>query len=144
MDRSSKLRIVNRARALKLWNLAEVFKERQRCGLRRLGLGRAEAIRRAWERLDRLLDGATERSFELFDLIEDLSWETMPGRAEMQQREFDIESGWSFIYFLDENINPPSEFAAALAEWGRESPRWILVQGGEYFNSAPVHQLALA
>jgi hypothetical protein len=143
MDAIQKLKITNRARSLNLWKPAGEFKERQRCVLRKLGLSKQEAIQEAWLRTDRMLDEMSEQIANPFK-PKAIPWDSsFTGCDAMEPGVFDADSGWAFVFFLDSNASPPSEFAESFARFGRTQIRWFLLAGAEYFYSAPIEQLVL-
>ena len=133
MDATRKLKIVDKARALKLWEEpAKSFKETQRQALRSLEVPKREAVHRSWERLDRMLSLASATS-NPFEMKASPEWSDLITDYESRKHWFDRESGWVFVHFGDENLVPPSKFAEELIQFGNRDPAWFLIAGARYF-----------
>jgi hypothetical protein len=136
MDGLEKLRITNKARSLQLWDAGAKFKETQRSVLRRLGVPKPDAIRRAWQRLEFMLDHTSSKQVNPFANPLDLDWRELHfDSAPNKDCDFNHETAWAFIHFRDEDAIPPTSFAEQVVELGVRYPKWLLVEGSRYFSA---------
>lgn len=136
MDAVTKLKIVDKARALGLWEEpAKLFKETQRQALRTLEVPKREAVHKAWSRLDRMLTLVSTNS-EPFEMKASLEWSDLITDYESHKQRFDRESGWVFVHYGDENLVPRSKFTEQLIQFGNQDPAWFFIVGARYFSTA--------
>ena len=134
MNAQSKLRIVNKARRLKLWPVSCDFKEEMRSVLRTFGMTRQDAVSAAWRRLEIVLDRMSLLKIKSFErVLAGLTWQSLLETRVTESTRFDSETGWAFRFFLDENATAPTPFAKSVADFGRTDPDWFLVAGCQYF-----------